>query len=248
MKKYHFLFLLGAIFIVLFSVLPVEGQHSGFIISGANETNTLNTEGSSTLSGFVEQVDPRFIIEFARANHFYNMASIPMDLDSHLTSLKPRVIIQFAYANNFLSLKNTPHELDNLLAGLYSRIIIQFANANRYLAFAYPRDLIGDTTQPHISEINISQIGETSTRIAWKTNELADSAVECGTNPGVYTISLSNSWYTLQHSILVSGLSPEVEYFCRVGSKDLCGNLAVSNEFRFIQAGQSNIFLPLILK
>ena len=217
MKKSHFLILIGAIILVFCSVLPAEGQTGGFIISGADAVNTLNTESSATLSGLIDQADPRFVLEFANANAF-------------------------------LTLTDTPNELDNLLDKLYPRIVIQFANANRYLEFTYPRDLIGDTLPPQITDINISQAGENSTRISWKTNEFADSAVECGTNSGVYTISISNTLFVMQHSILVSGLSPDVEYFCRVSSKDLSGNLGISNEFSFVQARISYIFLPLIIK
>ncbi|MBW6474727.1 MAG: fibronectin type III domain-containing protein [Anaerolineaceae bacterium] len=157
-------------------------------------------------------------------------------------------MLEFANANVFLSLTNTPDELNVLLDGMFPRFVIQFANANRYLEFAYPRDLIGDTTPTQISDINTSQAGDTSTLISWKTNEFSDSAVECGTNSGVYTMTVSDSMFVLQHSMLVSGLAPDVEYFCRVSSQDLSGNLGISNEFSFVQAKTSYIFLPLIVK
>ena len=217
MKPIHYLVLCLAVILVVCSVSLAEGQSTGFIISGADAVNTLNTESSSALTNLINQTAPRFVLEFANANVF-------------------------------LTLTDTPDELDVLLAAMFPRFVIEFANGNRFLEIAYPRDLIGDTTPPQITDINITQAGDTSTRISWKTNEFADSAVECGTNSGVYTISISNTLYVWQHSILVTGLSPDVEYFCRVSSKDQSGNLAIINEFTFIQARKINLYLPLILK
>jgi hypothetical protein len=217
MKKFHFLILFGTVILIFCSISLAEGQTTGFIISEADAASTLNTESSPTLSNLIDQVAPRFVLEFANTIAF-------------------------------LTFTDTPDELDGLLDTLNPRIVFQYANANRYLEFAYPRDLIGDTTPPQITDITTSQAGDTSTRIAWKTNEFADSAVECGKNSGVYTISISDSMFVLQHSMLVSGLAPDIEYFCRVSSQDLSGNFAISNEFSFVQAKKSNIFMPLIVK
>jgi len=188
-----------------------------------------------------------FIISGATAVNTLNTES-SATLSNLINQTAPRFVLEFANANVFLSMTDTPDALDVLLAGMNPRFIIEFANANRFLEFAFPRDLIGDTTPPQITDINTTPVTNTSTRISWTTNEIANSAVECGTNPGVYTITLFNSWYTLQHSILVSDLSPGVEYYCRVSSQDQSENLTRSNEFSFIQARKTNIFLPLLLK
>ena len=77
MKTIRKLLILGAIILVFRVISPAIGQTTSFVISGADATNTLTTEGSTQLSTLINQTDPRFVLEFADNNKFYTLETIP---------------------------------------------------------------------------------------------------------------------------------------------------------------------------
>jgi hypothetical protein len=84
-----------------------------------------------------------------------------------------------------------------------------------------------DTTPPNISNVAAQSITDSSATITWNTDEPADTKVDYGTstlNKEVY-----QSFPTLHHSILLTGLSSETIYNFKVTSADASGNTAVRN-------------------
>ena len=83
--------------------------------------------------------------------------------------------------------------------------------------------------------------------ITWATDEFATSTVLYGTQPGVYSQTVSDPLYTKQHSITLTGLPPgTMPYYYVVRSTDRSGNTATSSEYTFNT--QPFVYLPLIMR
>jgi len=227
--------------------LPASGQ-SGFIIENADATNTLSFTASTELNTLIDQIAPRFVVEFAHANQYYTLTAIPTALNDLLATLQPRFVIEFARANKYYALTPIPSQFDTLLGQIAPRFVLEFAKANRYIALSFPVDLINDTTPPQGSNITVKPAGETSTTITWTTDEYADSTVRCGTQSGNYTMTFTDPLYVKQHSITLTDLTAGTTYYCVCSSTDLSGNTYQSQEFSFEQVEETFIYLPLVLR
>ncbi len=132
-----------------------------------------------------------------------------------------------------------------MLAQVSERIILQNTNANRQESLVYPAALINDTTSPQISNIGVIGTGSGNATIVWTTDEFATSTVLYGTQPGVYSQTLSDPLYTKQHALTLTGLTPGTTYYFKVRSTDRSGNTATSSERSFTQV---LIYLPLVMR
>ena len=74
------------------AALPARGQ-SGFIIENADATNTLSFTASTELDTLINQIAPRFVVEFAHANRHYTLTAIPATLNDLLVTLQPRFVM-----------------------------------------------------------------------------------------------------------------------------------------------------------
>jgi len=90
-----------------------------------------------------------------------------------------------------------------------------------------------DVEPPVISNVSVSDITETSARITWTTDELSTTQVSYGTVSGAPTGLQGSAGLSIEHSVLLSGLSPGSEYFFTVLSVDGSGNAAESTEGAF---------------
>jgi len=88
-----------------------------------------------------------------------------------------------------------------------------------------------DTTPPTISDISVSNITKTSADISWKTDEMSDSQAEYWTSPS--KLSPLDTAMVINHLVHLTGLTPGTTYHYKTMSKDLAGNLAVSDEHTF---------------
>ncbi len=231
------------------SLHPVRGKISSFTIENADATNTLEVISSSGLETLINQVSPRFVMEFANANKVYDLTPIPNALDDLLANLQPRFVMEFANANKIYDLTPMPTQLGSLLLdNLKPRFILQYANANRELSLSFPVDLIDDSEAPQTSEIELATTGAYTATVTWTTDEYADSIVECGTESGAYTMTFSNTRYVKVHAVTLTGLTPDTTYYYRISSTDLSGNTYQSEEFSFEQSEEKFIYLPLVLR
>ncbi|MDH3707467.1 MAG: fibronectin type III domain-containing protein, partial [Acidimicrobiia bacterium] len=90
-----------------------------------------------------------------------------------------------------------------------------------------------DTTPPVISNVQVV-VGSGSATVTWDTDELADSLVEYGTAMGgPYPSSESDATLVTQHSVLLTGLVPDTQYFFQVSSADASLNSATDGEYSF---------------
>ena len=91
-----------------------------------------------------------------------------------------------------------------------------------------------DNTFPVISAAQAGSIAGSNAIITWTTDEAADSQVEYGTSPGVYTWSTPlDSTMMTGHSQPISGLQESTTYYYRVCSADRAGNISYSAENSF---------------
>jgi Mg-chelatase subunit ChlD len=86
---------------------------------------------------------------------------------------------------------------------------------------------------PVISNVTATNIIDISATIIWDTDEISDSMVEYGTEPGNYTLTASNATPVLNHSIALFNLSENTTYYYVVNSTDVHGNSKESSEYNF---------------
>jgi len=94
-----------------------------------------------------------------------------------------------------------------------------------------------DTIAPIISQISATSTTASSTHIAWLTNETATGKIWYNpSSPVVATTTtpmVSSAVLTLNHDILLPGLTASTTYYYIVSSSDGAGNTALSTEFSF---------------
>ena len=105
------------------------------------------------------------------------------------------------------------------------------------LGLATPTPPILDTIAPVISQISATSTTANSIHIAWLTNEVATGKIWYNTAfPVVATTTtpmVSSTILTLNHDILLSGLTASTTYYYLVSSSDGAGNTALSTELSF---------------
>ncbi len=89
-----------------------------------------------------------------------------------------------------------------------------------------------DVTACVNSNVEAVDIGETTTRISWDTNESATSTVEYGED-ATYGTTVSDGTLEAEHSVILTGLSQGTTYHYRVSCEDASGNEGVSEDQTF---------------
>ncbi len=171
------------------------------------------------------------------------MSTLPDALHTLLAQVADKIILQYAKTKREVGLSAIPETLRTLLGQIADRIILQYANTSRQIGLSYPVALIGDTAPPQISGVTATLV-DSSIVISWTTDEFATSAVLYGTQPGVYTQTVSDPLYVKQHEITLTGLTPRTTYYFIVRGADRSGNPTDSAEYHFTTT--SPIYFPLI--
>ncbi len=113
---------------------------------------------------------------------------------------------------------------------------------NMMVATFKAENVVPDTTAPIISNVQATNIGQTSATITWNTDEPTDSQVQfIGTCPTSGCLTTLNTAMVLSHSVNVSTLSPNTQYTYNVKSSDSAGNLTTSNNFSFTTTAPDTI-------
>ncbi len=95
---------------------------------------------------------------------------------------------------------------------------------------------LGDTTPPVISNIQVTNITETSALVTWSTNEPSTSDVFYGTTVS-YGFTANTTGYVTTHAVQLNGLSPLTGYHFFVRSSDVAGNTTNSSDGTFTTSG-----------
>lgn len=96
-----------------------------------------------------------------------------------------------------------------------------------------PRPPAPDTTPPTISAVASQMIAPTTARITWATDEQSTTRVEYGTSSGALNTVAQVATLGTAHTIDLTGLAPQTQYFFRVVSADAAGNTASSSTAQF---------------
>ncbi|PYR88036.1 MAG: hypothetical protein DMF84_29675 [Acidobacteria bacterium] len=108
-------------------------------------------------------------------------------------------------------------------------------NATNYWVDVVFASTVADSTPPVISQIKATIVDSSRVTITWNTDEAATSKVQHSTGaailsdptmlpPGTQTINIGT--FVTQHSVALSGLTPNTTYYYRVISVDRSGNAA----------------------
>lgn len=89
-----------------------------------------------------------------------------------------------------------------------------------------------DTVAPVISNISVDAIAQTSARINWATDELANGTVRYGLGIA-YGSTADNPALVANHQLVIAGLAPGTLYHFSVSSHDAAGNGATSTDQTF---------------
>jgi hypothetical protein len=89
-----------------------------------------------------------------------------------------------------------------------------------------------DVTACVNSNVEAVDIGETTARIIWDTDESATSIVDYGLSDS-YGTTASDGTLTTDHSVILAGLSEATTYHYRVRCEDPSGNEGASGDFTF---------------
>ncbi len=81
-----------------------------------------------------------------------------------------------------------------------------------------------DLTPPVISNIVAAPYNNGTATITWTTDEASDSKVDYGTTEGMLDMSATNVNMVTSHSITLTGLAQNTDYYYRVTSKDIANN------------------------
>ncbi len=104
-----------------------------------------------------------------------------------------------------------------------------------------------DTTAPKLFFIHVSNIGTSTARIGWNTNERTTGQVEYGTTTAYGQTTPLNTSLTFNHPTRLSGLTPNATHHYRVRSKDAAGNLTVSADYTFTTKALSDTTAPSLV-
>jgi phosphodiesterase/alkaline phosphatase D-like protein len=91
-----------------------------------------------------------------------------------------------------------------------------------------------DIGAPVISDVTAINVTGTSATITWKTDDPAESQVEYGETASYNLPPVYNSAQVTNHSIELTGLTPQVTYHYKVKSRDASGLWSESGDFTFI--------------
>ncbi len=96
-----------------------------------------------------------------------------------------------------------------------------------------------DLEPPLIYDVKIEKTSATSSTIAWKTNEEADSLINFGLDKN-YGIVRNPSTYKKDHSLEIPNLEPNRTYYFRITSSDASGNQGISSNYLFVTKPESS--------
>ncbi len=90
-----------------------------------------------------------------------------------------------------------------------------------------------DIMPPVISDVEATDVTDTTAAIVWTTDEAANSLVDYGLDTAYGSQALDGN-YVISHSVELTGLASDATYHYRVTSTDRSGNSSSSSDYTFI--------------
>ena len=234
---------------------PFAQQITGVLIN--NGTVEINETPKFLISGFVEYdngdpvPDPDVMITNLNTSEIFaaetNASSNYYQVSTDITHISSNDVLHFNATDDLGNVTVFDHMVtqDEMNAGGFVHNITLY---------------IPDTTPPIITNINVISKTKDSATIVWETDEVGDSLVKYGTEPGNYTETAYDATYVTYHSINLAGLTSNTTYYYVVNSTDPSINSAQSVECNFttfaeifIEIGDigalfgENISIPLMI-
>ncbi len=85
-----------------------------------------------------------------------------------------------------------------------------------------------DTQLPEISNLSVQPHSNGSATVTWQTNKTMTSVVDFGNNPTALSTRVFDGVMKTNHSILLTGLTPQVTYHLRASGTDGVGNIVTA--------------------
>ncbi len=132
---------------------------------------------------------------------------------------------------------NTGHSvnLSSLTGNTTYYFKIKSKDASNNEAISDPAQSFVTVAPPVISNVQVSNITQTTAKISWTTNVNSNSYVEYGLTISYGTIQ-GKEESVITHNVTVVGLTPGTTYYYRALSRDVYGNLGVSSNAQFTTA------------
>jgi uncharacterized membrane protein len=226
------------------------GSLSGITLNGASVAFTKQTIKGNEYAFFAAQVGS-YVVSYAPT------ATGPVISNVTTSSVTPSSAVitwttdsasdtQVEYGTTTLYGSSTP--LDTLLVNSHSKTLSGLTASTTYHYRVKSRNGAGvlsvsgdflfttlaiDITPPTISNVSASVITNVGATIGWTTDEPSDSQVEYGLSTTYGSSTTLDPTLVTNHTVTLSGLSPDTVYHYRVKSRDFAGNLAVSGDFTF---------------
>ncbi len=117
--------------------------------------------------------------------------------------------------------------------GLPETFVLETIKGAEYAVFAaesgsYVATYAPDTTPPVLTGLASIPASDGTATIVWGTDDLSDSEVLFGTDPGALTSQVSDPVLVTEHSIVLTDLLPDTIYYYRARSADTSANLGVA--------------------
>ncbi len=87
-----------------------------------------------------------------------------------------------------------------------------------------PEPILVDTMPPVVSLVTLDSTATSSVTIHWTTDEVGNGYVEYGTTLDYGTVTPLSVALSMEHEVMLTGLSPDTEYHYRIASSDEAGN------------------------
>ena len=198
----------AAAFVVGLVTAPLaQSQISDFVIVNADAKTTLTMAPSAPLNTLVNDIAPRFVVEYANTLKVYSIAPPSSTLMSLLGQTADRFVMQYANANRFYGL-GYPKALFN------DQTPPQISNLNA-------------TVPP-------TPAGIKWVTVAWVTNEVVTTTLEYGFASGVYTFVLTDVLFFKLHEFNILDVPSGATIYYRIHHTDRSGNVLHSEEYRYI--------------
>ena len=183
-----------------------SSQTSDIVINNADATNTLSMAPAAPLNTLVNDIAPRFVVEYANTMKFYGIAPPSDTLLTLLSQTADRVVLQYANANKFYGLgypkalfnDQTPPQISDLKA----------------------------TVTQTLSGTNL-------VTITWLTNEVVTTTLEYGFASGAYTALVTDGLLFRLHEFGIPDVPSGATIYYRIHHIDRSGNGLDSQEYSY---------------
>jgi hypothetical protein len=226
------------------SNINAEEQADVFIIQNADGMNTISMAGSSALISLMQNVEERFVLQYANLKNIVPINAPPAELMTLLQSAEDRFVLQYANGKFIFPLSAPPAGLTSLLQAVADRFVLQYANASNTYSLYYPVEVVDDTTAPAIVQISTQTAGDNMV-LTVETSEFTLARLDYGSASGAYTQEIEDDEFRYEHSFTLSGLTSGTTYYYQLTLTDRSGNTFQSPEYTLEKQEVFNIYLPI---